>query len=50
MHRAMGEEYPAQAVGFQPVAIEEDEAFAGLALQLQALAHGIKIRVSGLNG
>ncbi len=43
MHRAVGEEYPAQAVGFQPVAIEEDKAFAGLALQLQALAHDIKI-------
>jgi hypothetical protein len=31
MHRAVGEKHPAQAVGFQPVAIEEDEAFAGFA-------------------
>jgi hypothetical protein len=34
MHGAVGEEHPAQPVGFQPVAIEEDEAFAGFALQL----------------
>jgi hypothetical protein len=47
MHRAVGEEYPAQAVGFQPVAIEEDEAFAGLAFQLQPLAHLIKILAVG---
>jgi hypothetical protein len=50
MHRAVGEEYPAQAVGFQPVAIEEDEAFAGFALQLQPLAHLIKILAVGGSG
>ena len=50
MHRAVGEEHPAQTVGFQPVAIEEDEAFAGLALQLQALAYNIKILAVGAFG
>jgi hypothetical protein len=32
MHRAVGEKYPAQAVGFQPVAIEENKRSPGLQL------------------
>lgn len=50
MHGAVGEEHPAQPVGFQPVAIEEDEALAGFALQLQPLAYLIKIPGVGGGG
>ena len=47
MHRAVGEKYPAQAVGLQPVAIEENKTLPRLAAELQPLTHLIKILTVG---